>query len=125
MHAFFCPEQIVHESYYFPPNIFIPMSSTLRYAKPYLYRQAFAHTNSFLYSFVSHTLSDWNALSSYVTNTISLLVPKKFQKCFYIHTFISLTLILPYLSFCLVICNCGTFYYLCYFVYLAFVHNIS
>ena len=71
--------KIVHESYYFPPNIFIPMSSTLRYAKPYLYRQPFAHTNSFLYSFVPHTISDWNALPSYVTNTTS---PASFKNAF-------------------------------------------
>ena len=67
--------------YHFPPNIFIPMSSTLRYAKPYMYRQpyAFAHTNSFFYSFVPRTISDWNALPSYVTNTTS---PASFKNAF-------------------------------------------
>ena len=50
-------------------KIDIPMSSTLRYAKPYMYRQPFARTNSFFHSFA---ISDWNALPSYVTNTTSL-----------------------------------------------------
>ena len=61
------------------PNILIPMSSTLRYAKPYMYRQPFAHTNSFYYSFVPRTISDWNALPSYVTNTTS---PASFKNAF-------------------------------------------
>ena len=54
----------------FPPNIFTTMS-TLCHAEPYMYRQPFAHTNSLFYSFVPHTISDWNALPSYVTNTTS------------------------------------------------------
>ena len=71
--------KIVHESYHFPSNIFIPMSSTLHYAKPYMYRQPFAHTNSFFYSFVPRTISDCNALPSYVTNTTS---PASFKNAF-------------------------------------------
>ena len=71
--------KIIHESYHFPSNIFIPMSSTLHYTKPYMYRQPFAHTNSFFHSFVPHTISDWNALPSYVTNTTS---PASFKNAF-------------------------------------------
>ena len=71
--------KIVHESYHFRSNIFIPMSSTLRYAKPYMYRQPFAHTNSLFYSFVPRTISEWNALPSYVTNTTS---PASFKNAF-------------------------------------------
>ena len=53
---------------FFPPNIFVPTNSTSRHAKPYMYRQPFARTNSFFYSFVPHTISAWNSLPGYVTN---------------------------------------------------------
>ena len=58
----------------FLQNIFIPTSFSLRYAKPYmyLYHQPFAHTKPLILLVIrAHTISDWNALSSYVANTTS------------------------------------------------------
>lgn len=71
--------KIVHESFFFPPNIFVPTNSTSRHAKPYMYRQPFARTNSFFYSFVPHTISAWNALPGYVTN---MTTPSTFKNAF-------------------------------------------
>jgi len=70
---------------FFPPNIFVPMNASRR-AKPYMYCQPFARTNSFFYSFVPHTISAWNALPGYVTDKKwSFWVPwnyeVKFQPC--------------------------------------------
>ena len=64
----------MHESFFFPSNIFATMNSTSRQAKPYMYRQPFAHTNSFLYSF-----SAWNALPSYVAN---MTTPSTFKNAY-------------------------------------------
>ena len=71
--------KIVHESYYFPPNIFVPMSSILRYAKPHMYHSHLHTPTPFFYSFVPCTISNWNALPSYVTSTTS---PVSFKNAF-------------------------------------------
>ena len=68
--------KIVHESFFFPPNFFVAMNSTSRHAKLY---QPFAYTKSFLYSFVPHSISAWNALPGYVTN---MTTPFTFKNAF-------------------------------------------
>jgi len=44
------------------------MNSTSCQAKLYMYRQPFARTNAFFYPFVPLTISEWNALPTYVMN---------------------------------------------------------
>ena len=48
--------KIVHESYHFPPNILIPMSSTLRYAKPYTCIASHLHTQTLSITHLCPTL---------------------------------------------------------------------
>ena len=66
---------------FFPPNIFVPMNASRR-AKPYMYCQPFARTNSFFYSFVPHTISAWNALPGYVTD---MTTPSTFKNALFLH----------------------------------------
>ena len=49
--------KIVHNLVIFPPSIFVPRQSR---TGSNAYLQPFAHTNSFLHSFVPSTISLWN-----------------------------------------------------------------
>ena len=53
--------KIVHNLIVFHPSIFVPCQSR---TGPNAYLQPFAHTNSFLHSFVPSTISLWNSLPS-------------------------------------------------------------
>ena len=60
----------VHNLISFPP-ILVPRHSRIGYNA---YLKPFAHTNSFLYSFVPSTISLWNSLPSNVTSTPTLAI---------------------------------------------------
>ena len=49
--------KVVNEPVYFPNDVFVPRTTTLRSPSTLLYYQPFAHTISFLHSFVSKTCS--------------------------------------------------------------------
>ena len=67
--------KVVHELVYFPHDVFVPRTTTLRSSK-LLYHQPFAHTNAFFHSFVPKTCSAWNNLPDYVTYANTLPVFK-------------------------------------------------
>ena len=83
----------VHNLISFPP-ILVPRHSRIGYNA---YLQPFAHTNSFLYSFVPSTISLWNSLPSSITSTPTLAIFKA-------HIYISI----------LRVCNQDTPYILAY-----------
>ena len=60
--------KVVNELVYFPHDVFVPRTTTLRSSYKLLYHQPFAHTNAFLHSFVPKTCSAWNNLPDYVTH---------------------------------------------------------
>ena len=67
--------KVVNELVYFPHDVFVPRTTTLRSSSELLYHQPFAHTNAFLQSFVPKTCSVGNNLPDYIThaNTLSVL----------------------------------------------------
>jgi len=67
--------KVVNELVYFPHDVFVPRTTTLRSSSELLYHQHFAHTNAFLQSFVPKTCSVGNNLPDYIThaNTLSVL----------------------------------------------------
>ena len=68
--------KVVHELVYFPHDVFVPRTTTLRSSSTLLYYQPFAHTIAFLHSFVSKTCSSWSNLPIYITHakTLSVLI---------------------------------------------------
>ena len=54
--------KIIYKLIYFPHNIFEPRVNTLHTASDLLFSQPFAHTNSFMFSFVPFTCHAWNSL---------------------------------------------------------------
>ena len=58
--------KIVHDLLVFPP-VFVH-HSTRAYVNSNIFIQPYAHTNSFLYSFVPHPISLWNSLPYSITN---------------------------------------------------------
>ena len=67
--------KVVNELVYFPNDVFVPRTTTLRSSSMLLYYQPFAHTIAFLHSFVSKTPS-WSNLPIYITHakTLSVLI---------------------------------------------------
>ena len=67
--------KVVNEMVYFPHDVFVLRTTTLRSSSKLLYYQRFAHTNAFLKSFAPKTSSAWNNLPDYIThaNTLSVL----------------------------------------------------
>ena len=61
--------KIVHDLLVFPP-VFV-RRSTRAYVNSNIFIQPYAHTNSFLYSFVPHSISIWNSLPNSITNAHS------------------------------------------------------
>ena len=61
---------------YFPYDLFVPKTTTLRSSSKLLYCQPFAHTNAFFHSFVPKTCSVWNNLPDYITHANTLSVFK-------------------------------------------------
>ena len=68
--------KVVHELVYFPHDVFVPRTTSLRSSTKLLYHLPFAHTNAFLHSFVPKTCSAWNNLPDYVTYANTLPVFK-------------------------------------------------
>ena len=68
--------KVVHELVYFPYDLFVPKTTTLRSSSKLLYCQPFAHTNAFFHSFVPKTCSVWNNLPDYITHANTLSVFK-------------------------------------------------
>ncbi len=63
--------KMVHNLISFPSSIFVPRPSRYHHNT---YFQLFAHTNSFLYSFVPNTISAWNLLPGDVKSALTLPV---------------------------------------------------
>ena len=75
----------VHELVYFPHDVFVPRTTTLRSLSKLLYHQPFAHTNAFFHSFVPKTCSAWNNLPDYVTYANTLPVFKSYLSNYMYH----------------------------------------
>ena len=57
---------------YFPPNIVVPRTTILHLSRPYTLQQPFAHTASYLYSFIPDSIRRWNYLPEDVVCTPTL-----------------------------------------------------
>ena len=65
--------RITHKLCYFDDNIFTHSTSLSHHARHNLtLSQPFAHTNSYLYSFVPHTISYWNKVNPTLVTCPSL-----------------------------------------------------
>ena len=65
--------KVVNELVYFPNDVFVPRTTTLRSSSTLLYYQPFPHTNAFLHSFVPKTCSAWNNIPDYITHAKTFL----------------------------------------------------
>jgi len=67
--------KVVNELVYFPHDVFVPRTTTLRSSSWLLYHQPFTHTNAFLHSFVPKTCPVGNNFPDYIAhaNTLSVL----------------------------------------------------
>ena len=54
--------KIIHQLSHFPPDIVMPKCTRTHTNASSILHQPFAHTNSFFYSFIPHSISLWNAL---------------------------------------------------------------
>ena len=81
--------KVVNEPVYFPNDVFVPRTTTLRSPSTLLYYQPFAHTISFLHSFVSKTCSSWSNLPIYITHakTLSVLILSHLLLIIYIYIY--------------------------------------
>ena len=69
---------ILHGHYYFPQDIFVrPSNHYSTRSHHMVISQSFAHTNSFLYSFIPNSISLWNNLSEEQVSAPSLQAFKK------------------------------------------------
>ena len=73
--------KVVHEVVYFPHDVFVPRTTTLRSSIKLLYHQPFAHTNAFFHSFVPKTCSAWNNLLTHA-NTLPVF-KSSLSSCMY------------------------------------------
>ncbi len=64
---------------YFPPNIVVPKFTRTYIGTFHTFQQQFARTNSFIYSIVPHSISQWNALPEVVSGP-SLSTFKRYHK---------------------------------------------
>ena len=103
--------KVVNELVYFPNDVFVPRTTTLRSSSMLLYYQPFAHTIAFLHSFVSKTCSSWSNLPIYITHakTLSVLILSHFLLIIYVYhvnskksfMFLDMLLLLHLLAFSL------------------------
>ena len=70
--------KIVHQFTYFSPNVVVPTVARSHHSTPYSLQLPFAHTNSYFYSFIPHSISLWNELSGSVTSA-------SFPHSFWVH----------------------------------------
>ena len=63
--------KIVHGLLYFPPDVVVPSSALSHNPHSHLLYQPFAHTNSYLHSFIPNSVSNWNMLPDYVVSSPS------------------------------------------------------
>ena len=63
--------KIVHGLLYFPLDVVAPSSALSHNPRSHLLYQPFAHTNSYLHSFIPNSISNWNALPDYVVSSPS------------------------------------------------------
>ena len=65
--------KIVHGLLYFPPDVVVPSSALSHNPRSHLLYQPFAHTNSYLHSFIPNSVSiaNWNMLPDYVVSSPS------------------------------------------------------
>ena len=63
--------KIVHGLLYFPPDVVVPSSALSHNPRSHLLYQPFAHTNSYLHSFIPNSISNWNTLPDYVVSSPS------------------------------------------------------
>ena len=63
--------KIVHGLLYFPPDVVVPSSALSHNPRSHLLYQPFAHTNSYLHSFILNSISNWNMLPDYVVSSPS------------------------------------------------------
>ena len=68
--------KIVNNLMDFPSDVFIPRVTSRHSASNHLYLQTFSRTNSYLFSFVPNTCSDWNKLPLCLKSTESLALFK-------------------------------------------------
>ena len=64
--------KIVNHQIYYPPDAFIPRVTPFLPSSHLLYQQPFCRSNSYLYSFVPNTCSDWNVLSLQIKSSDTL-----------------------------------------------------
>ena len=81
--------KIIHNLCYFPEGVFCyreqtPLVTSTRSAHSLSLVQPFAHTNSYLYSFVPHTISCWNSLPEELVTSSSL---NTFKSKLHVHNF--------------------------------------
>ena len=63
--------KIVHGLLYFPPDVVVPSSALSHNPRSHLLYQPFAHSNSYLHSFIPNSISNWNMLPDYVVSSPS------------------------------------------------------
>ena len=68
--------KIIHQLCYFLP-LFSVRESRSYINRPYMLKQPFARTNSYFYSFVPRSVSQWNRLPVFVVSSPSLSVFKE------------------------------------------------
>ena len=81
--------KIIHNLCFFPEGVFCyreqtPLVTSTRSAHSLTLVQLFAHTNSYLYSFVPHTISCWNSLPEELVTSSSLTT---FKSKLHVHNF--------------------------------------
>ena len=80
--------KVFNELVYFPHDVFVPRTTTLRSSSELLYHQPFAHINAFLHSFVPKTCSVGNNFPDYIThaNTLSVLKSSLSNYMYYVNS---------------------------------------
>ena len=64
--------KIIHGACYFPPNVICVRDTRTHIGRPLMLNQPFARTNSYFYSFVPNSVSQWNRLPEYVISHYSV-----------------------------------------------------
>ena len=76
-----CVYKIINNLCFFPSDILSPLDRRTCNTRAILLHQPFARTNSYLHSFVPHSVSFWNSLPQSVVNANSLMEFKSSLRC--------------------------------------------
>jgi len=64
--------KVLHGLCYFPQNVFSARETRSHVCRPLMLTHPFARTNSYFYSFVPHSILQWNNLPEHVVSSSSM-----------------------------------------------------